>query len=103
MVDDHSCPEAGLPCRWLHRSARAPIPPEARSHKLHSEHRCCGSGDREAGGPGSCLAPRRRVAAAAGTIGRGTGKLTRTVLTLANAYAMIRRPAATAEIETKLG
>ena len=36
-------------------------------------------------------------------IGRGTGKLTRTVLPQANAYAMIRRRAATAGIETKLG
>jgi integrase len=35
------------------------------------------------------------------TIGRGTGKLTRTVLP--NAYAMIRRRAASAGIETKLG
>jgi site-specific recombinase XerD len=37
------------------------------------------------------------------TIGRGTGKLTRTVLPQANAYAMIRRRARTAGIETKLG
>src|SRR5207248_1252669 len=37
------------------------------------------------------------------TIGRGTGKLTRTVLPQANAYAMIRRRAAAAGIETKLG
>jgi site-specific recombinase XerC len=37
------------------------------------------------------------------TIGRGTGKLTRTVLPQANAYAMIRRRAAAACIETKLG
>ena len=37
------------------------------------------------------------------TIGRGTGKLTRTVLPQANAYAMIRRRAATAGIKTKLG
>ena len=37
------------------------------------------------------------------TIGRGTGKVTRTVLPQANAYAMIRRRAATAGIETKLG
>jgi site-specific recombinase XerD len=37
------------------------------------------------------------------TIGRGTGKLTRTVLPQANAYAMIRRRAAGAGIETKLG
>jgi site-specific recombinase XerC len=36
-------------------------------------------------------------------IGRGTGKLTRTVLPQANAYAMIRRRAAAAGIETKLG
>jgi site-specific recombinase XerD len=36
-------------------------------------------------------------------IGRGTGKLTRTVLPQANAYAMIRRRAAGAGIETKLG
>ena len=37
------------------------------------------------------------------TIGRGTGKLTRTVLPQANAYAMIRRRAAAAGIKTKLG
>jgi integrase/recombinase XerC len=37
------------------------------------------------------------------TIGRGTGKLTRTVLPQANAYAMIRRRAAAAGINTKLG
>jgi site-specific recombinase XerD len=37
------------------------------------------------------------------TIGRGTGKLTRTMLPQANAYAMIRRRAAAAGIETKLG
>jgi site-specific recombinase XerD len=37
------------------------------------------------------------------TIGRGTGKLTRTVLPQANAYAMIRRRANAAGIETKLG
>jgi hypothetical protein len=36
-------------------------------------------------------------------IGRGTGKLTRTVLPQANAYAMIRRRAAVAGIATKLG
>jgi len=36
-------------------------------------------------------------------IGRGTGKLTPTVLPQANAYAMIRRRAAAAGIETKLG
>jgi site-specific recombinase XerD len=37
------------------------------------------------------------------TIGRGTGKLTRTVLPQANAYAMIRRRASAAGISTKLG
>jgi site-specific recombinase XerD len=37
------------------------------------------------------------------TIGRGTANLTRTVLPQANAYAMIRRRAAAAGIETKLG
>ena len=37
------------------------------------------------------------------TIGRGTGKLTRTPLPQANAYAMIRRRAAAAGIATKLG
>jgi integrase len=37
------------------------------------------------------------------TIGRGTGRLTRTVLPQANAYAMIRRRAAAADIATKLG
>ena len=37
------------------------------------------------------------------TIGRGTDKLTRRVLPQANAYAMIRRRAAAAGIETKLG
>ena len=37
------------------------------------------------------------------TIGRGTGKLTRTVLPQPNAYAMIRRRAAAAGIATKLG
>jgi len=37
------------------------------------------------------------------TIGRGTGKLTRTSLPQANAYAMIRRRAAAAGIETKIG
>jgi site-specific recombinase XerD len=37
------------------------------------------------------------------TIGRGTGKLTRTPLPQANAYAMIGRRAAAAGIETKLG
>jgi site-specific recombinase XerD len=37
------------------------------------------------------------------TIGRGTGKLTRTVLPQRNAHAMIRRRAAAAGIETKLG
>src|ERR1700681_131742 len=37
------------------------------------------------------------------TIARGTGKLTCTVLPQANAYAMIRRRAAAAGIETKLG
>ena len=35
------------------------------------------------------------------TIGRGTGQLTRTALPQANAYAMIRRRAAAAGIETK--
>ena len=37
------------------------------------------------------------------TIGRGTDRLTRTVLPQRNAYAMIRRRAAAAGIETKLG
>ena len=37
------------------------------------------------------------------TIGRGTGKLTRTVLPQANTYAMIGRRAAAAGIATKLG
>jgi integrase len=37
------------------------------------------------------------------TIGRGTAKLTRTVLPQANAYAMIRRRAAAAGIAKKLG
>jgi site-specific recombinase XerD len=37
------------------------------------------------------------------TIGRGTDRLTRTVLPQANAYAMIRRRAAAAGIGTKLG
>ena len=37
------------------------------------------------------------------TIGRGTSKLTRTVLPQANAYAMIRRRGAAAGIATKLG
>jgi site-specific recombinase XerC len=37
------------------------------------------------------------------TIGRGTGKLTRTVLPQANAYAMIGRRAAAAGIATRLG
>lgn len=37
------------------------------------------------------------------TIGRGTGTLTRTILPQANAYAMVRRRAAAAGIETKLG
>ena len=37
------------------------------------------------------------------TVGRGTGKLTRTVLPQANAYAMIRRRATAAGIETRLG
>ena len=37
------------------------------------------------------------------TIGRGTGKLTRTVLPQGNAYAMIRRRAAAAGIATKRG
>ena len=37
------------------------------------------------------------------TIGRGTSKLTRTVLPQANAYAMIRRRATAAGIATKLG
>ena len=37
------------------------------------------------------------------TIGRGTARLTRTALPQANAYAMIRRRAAAAGIETKLG
>jgi integrase len=36
-------------------------------------------------------------------VGRGTGKLTRTVLPEANAYAMIRRAPAAAGIETKFG
>jgi hypothetical protein len=36
------------------------------------------------------------------TIGRGTSQLTRTVLPQANTYAMIRRRAAAAGIETKL-
>ncbi len=37
------------------------------------------------------------------TIGRGTGKLTRTPLPQANAYMMIKRRAAAAGIETKIG
>jgi integrase len=37
------------------------------------------------------------------TIGRGTGRLTRTTLPQANAYAMIRRRAAAAGIATKFG
>jgi site-specific recombinase XerD len=37
------------------------------------------------------------------TIGRGTGHLTRTSLPQANAYAMIRRRASAAGIETKIG
>jgi site-specific recombinase XerD len=37
------------------------------------------------------------------TIGRGTGRLTTTPLTQGEAYAMIRRRAAAAEIETKIG
>jgi integrase len=38
-----------------------------------------------------------------GKRGRGTGRLTRSVLPRQNAYAMIRRRAAAAGIETKLG
>jgi integrase len=37
------------------------------------------------------------------TIGRGTGRLTRTLLPQANAYAMIQRRAAAASIKTKIG
>jgi integrase len=37
------------------------------------------------------------------TIGRGTSQLTRTPLPQANAHAMIRRRAAAADIETKIG
>jgi len=37
------------------------------------------------------------------TIGRGTGRLTRTPLPQANAYAMIARRAAAAGIKTKIG
>ena len=37
------------------------------------------------------------------TVGRGTGRLTRTPLPQANAYAMVRRRAAAAGIETKIG
>jgi integrase len=37
------------------------------------------------------------------TIGRGTGKLTTTFMTQANAYAMIGRRAAAADIGTKIG
>ena len=37
------------------------------------------------------------------TIGRGTGRLTRTPLPRANAYAMVRRRAADADIETRIG
>jgi site-specific recombinase XerD len=37
------------------------------------------------------------------TIGRGTGQLTRTPLPQANAYAMIRRRALAADIQTKIG
>jgi len=37
------------------------------------------------------------------TVGRGTGRLTRTSLPQANAYAMVRRRAAAAGIETKIG
>ena len=37
------------------------------------------------------------------TIGRGTGELTRTSLPQANAHAMIRRRAAAAGIETRIG
>lgn len=37
------------------------------------------------------------------TLGRGTGRLTATPLPQANAYAMIRRRAAAAEIDTKVG
>src|SRR5690349_737208 len=54
---------------------------------------------------GGCGYWPRRIRGSAPTcaIGRGTGKLTRTVLPQANAYAMIRRRAAAAGIETKLG
>lgn len=37
------------------------------------------------------------------TIGRGTGQLSRTVLPSANAYAMVRRRAEAAGIETRVG
>ncbi len=37
------------------------------------------------------------------TIGRGTGRLTRTVLPQANAYAMVRRRALAAGIDTRIG
>ena len=37
------------------------------------------------------------------TVGRGTGRLTRTSLPQANAYAMVRRRAAAAGIETRIG
>jgi len=47
-----------------------------------------------------CRAIRR---AAVRTIGRGTGQLTRTPLPQGNAHAMIRRRAASAGIETKIG
>src|SRR5216683_2900772 len=56
-----------------------------------------------------CRASRRRRPARRSqgplfrTIGRGTGKLTRTVLPQANAYAMIGRRAAAVGIATKLG
>jgi hypothetical protein len=50
--------------------------------------------------PGCAAAPKGPLFR---TIGRGTGKLTRTVLPQANAYAMIRLCATAAGIGTKLG
>ena len=81
MVRIH-LPPAGSPVRtWLSRAVRAPA--------------CVFRSI--AGRRGDPKGPLFR------TIGRGTGKLTGTVLPQANAYAMIRRRAAAAGIATKLG
>ena len=83
-------PPVGSPARERRQAPRNALPPQSRRPTFTPISTAAGSRDDPKG-------PLFR------TIGRGTDKLTTTPLPQANAYAMIRRRAAAAGIETKIG